>query len=282
MATYLIGDIQGCYQSFRKLLKAFQFDPQQDTLYLAGDLINRGPQSLATMEFVLSHPGSIKAILGNHDLHFLAVAYQTRKANRKDTFHDILTSSSKDAIMIWLEQQPLALQLDIKTATSNSSIDSNPTTCFLAHAGLPPFWSVPQAIKYSQEVTEVLTSTAAQDFYREMYGNQPRLWETSLSGSMRLRMITNLLTRMRYLDKNKGLDLESKQPLGQQPSELIPWFEFENPNYQAKIAFGHWAALAGKTPYKRLIALDTGCVWGGQLSAYRLQDERYFRVAAAE
>jgi len=280
VATYLIGDIQGCYQSFRKLLKAFQFDPNQDHLYLAGDLINRGPQSLATMDFVLSHQSCVKAVLGNHDLHFLAVAHQTRKANRKDTFDDILGSTSKDDIINWFEQQPLALMFNDQSDSPISDLSSTP--CFLAHAGLPPFWSVQQALNYSHEISQCLQSSSATGFYQQMYGDQPQYWQQSLSGFSRLRMITNLFTRMRYLDADAGLDLNCKLPVGQQNEALIPWFDFDNPDYHGKIAFGHWAALQGKTNQTHLIALDTGCVWGGPLTAYCLDNEQYFSVDAAE
>ncbi|MDQ7048934.1 MAG: symmetrical bis(5'-nucleosyl)-tetraphosphatase [Enterobacterales bacterium] len=269
MATYLIGDIQGCYQSFRKLLKAFQFDPEQDTLYLAGDLINRGPESLATMDFVLSHQTSIKAVLGNHDLHFLAVANETRASNPKDTFNDILNSQNKSDIINWLQEQPLALYF-------------NDPQCFLSHAGLPPFWSVPRALSYAEEVSQIIKSDHADHFYGSMYGNEPRFWHEQLIGNQRRRCITNILTRMRYLDSQQGLEFNCKSPVGEQPEGLLAWFDLKNHDYQSKIAFGHWAALQGSTPRQELIALDTGCVWGGRLSAYRLQDSRFFRVNAAE
>ena len=263
MATYAIGDIQGCYQSFRKLLKKIKFNPLSDTLWLAGDLINRGPNSLSVMRYVLKHQSSIKCVLGNHDLHFLAVANHCQTPSRKDTFHDILNSNQRDEIVYWLTKQPLAIY-DKKLNT------------LMVHAGLPFYWSQKRAIKFSNEVSKVLQSPAAYQYYVSMYGNKPDCWSKSLKGIDRLRFITNAFTRMRYCHLDGRLELNAKSALGKQPKHLIPWFELENERYRGNIVFGHWASLQGYSPYENIHALDTGCVWGGKLTAMRLEDKKKF------
>jgi len=269
MSTYAIGDIQGCYQSFRKLLNKIKFDPKRDHLLLAGDMVNRGPDSLSTMEFVLEHQKSISCVLGNHDLHFLAVANHCQDANSKDTFEDILDSSSRDKIVSWLSQQPLAVYL--------KSFNT-----LVAHAGLPFNWSEKQAITYSNEVSRVLQSPACYQFYVSMYGNMPNEWNDKLAGVDRLRYITNAFTRMRYCDSTGKLELKVKSAPGKQDSRLVPWFELENNQYDGHIVFGHWASLQGQSPYSNIHAIDTGCVWGGDLTAVCLDDWKKFSVNSVE
>jgi len=265
MATYAIGDIQGCYQSFRKLLKKIQFDPQKDQLWLTGDMINRGPNSLATMEFILKYQSSIRCVLGNHDLHFLAVANHCQNASEKDTFTDILNSNMRDEIIYWLSKQPLVIY------------DKNLNT-LMVHAGLPFYWSEKRALKFSKEVSLVLQSPAAYQYYVSMYGNTPDTWSRSHKGIDRLRFITNAFTRMRYCHLDGRLELKVKSALNKRPKHLIPWFELENTRYKGNIVFGHWASLQGYSPYPNIHALDTGCVWGGKLTAMRLEDKKRFWV----
>ncbi len=265
MATYAIGDIQGCYQSFMQLLNKIQFEPTKDTLWLAGDMINRGPQSLATMQFILDHQDNIQCVLGNHDLHFLAVACQNKPPHLKDTFNDILESNQKDEIIQWLSKQPLAYY--------DESFDT-----LMVHAGLPHCWSQIDAIGYSQEVSLILQSNQANEFYSSMYGNEPAQWNNKLQGAERLRHITNAFTRMRYCFFDGELELQTKSPVGSQADDLFPWFELESKSYQGNIVFGHWASLEGKTTNSRINALDTGCVWGGSLTAIRLEDKQRFSV----
>lgn len=265
MATYAIGDIQGCYQSFRKLLNKINFNPANDKLLLAGDMINRGSSSLKTMTFILEHKSSIQCVLGNHDLHFLAVANHCQKLNPKDTFTDILQSNLRDEIVYWLSLQPLAVY--------NSSFDT-----LMVHAGLPFNWSKRNALDYSREVSDVLQSPAAFQFYMSMYGNQPDYWSNSFAGVARLRFITNAFTRMRYCYRDGRLELKVKSAPTKQNGELIPWFELENKKYDGNIIFGHWASLQGRCPNPNIDALDTGCVWGGKLTALRLDDKKKFQV----
>jgi len=274
MASYAIGDIQGCYQSFRKLLKTIQFDPNNDRLLLAGDMINRGPDSLKTMAFILEHQNSIDAVLGNHDLHFLAVAHLSQTLGRKDTVSDILQSDLKQPIIDWLIEQPLAFY----QKTFNT---------LMVHAGLPANWSLQNALDYSEEVSQVLRSKDSGYFYHAMYGNLPDQWDQCLQGNERLRFITNALTRMRYCQVDGRLELKEKSSpkqlrLLKPNAKIIPWFDRVNQHYSGHIVFGHWASLQGHCENDKVIALDTGCVWGGPLTAYRLDDQKFFRIKSMD
>jgi len=265
MPTYVIGDIQGCYQSFTQLLKKIQFNPFSDQLVLAGDMINRGSDSLATMNYILKNQQSIRAVLGNHDLHFLAVAHNSQPLGEKDTFKDILQSTDRNLIIDWLSNQPVALYLE--------DYDT-----MIVHAGLPFNWSEKMALEYSQEISEILQSPNAPAFFSSMYGNQPDAWSEQLSGMDRLRYITNALTRMRYCFADGRLELHCKLPPNEQTGGLLPWFELKNKLYSGKIVFGHWASLQGQCSKPNIQAIDTGCVWGGKLTALRLDDNRRFQV----
>ncbi len=269
MPTYAIGDIQGCYKSFKSLLSKIQFNPRYDRLWLAGDMINRGPDSLATMQFILEHQQQIQVVLGNHDLHFLAVAGNCQSIKSKDTFDDILNSTSKNTIVTWMKKQPLAY----------FSEDFN---TLMVHAGLPFNWSLQEALNFSGEVSITLQSPQCENFFLNMYDNLPDSWDNQLKNNERLRYITNALTRMRYCSKNGRLELTSKQPPGKQPSHLVPWFTLKNNQYKGKIVFGHWASLEGRSTNQNIIPLDTGCVWGGQLTAVRLDDNKVYRVNSSE
>ncbi|WP_444995989.1 symmetrical bis(5'-nucleosyl)-tetraphosphatase [Aliikangiella sp. IMCC44359] len=270
MATYAIGDIQGCYQTFQKLLNTISFNPTKDTLWLAGDLINRGPQSLQTLEFIYQHKNSIRCVLGNHDLHFLAVESQKHKANKKDTFDELLNSPLCHLLAQWLIQQPLFHW--------DQSLN-----CAMVHAGVPHNWTIQQTLTYSQEVSNYLQSSNHGKFFTQMYGNTPNHWDSKLQGLDRLRYITNALTRMRYCHQDGSLELTCKKPLGQQPSELVPWFEYTRSTpLDCDLVFGHWASLEGNCSTDRYHALDTGCVWGGKLTALRLEDKALFHCNAVE
>lgn len=269
MSTYVIGDIQGCYQSFRKLLNKIEFNPNSDQLYLAGDLINRGPESLKTMQYILQHKDSIKCVLGNHDLHFLAVAHHCQPPHHKDSFQDILDSPDRHKIVYWLSQQPLAIHL--------KSLNS-----LIAHAGLPFCWSAKQAVEYSAEVSQVLQSSARYQYYVSMYGDQPDLWSKELMGVDRLRCITNAFTRMRFCQQDGRLELRVKCAPGRQPQHLVPWYKLSNSQYHGHIIFGHWAALQGEANQVKRHALDTGCVWGARLTALRLEDFQRISVKSVD
>ncbi|TQV73738.1 symmetrical bis(5'-nucleosyl)-tetraphosphatase [Aliikangiella marina] len=269
MATYAIGDIQGCYQSLQKLLQKIAFDPAKDEIWLVGDLINRGPSSLETLRFVFEHKQSIRCVLGNHDLHFLAVESGAKQATRKDTFNDILAAEDRPKLVNWLRKQPL-FYYDARLNTA------------MVHAGVPPQWKLQKVIEYAYEVSLCIQSNRAKEFYAAMYGNTPNIWSKKLTGMKRLRVITNYLTRMRYCRADGSLELTEKVPVGQQPPELIPWFEVARKPLGCELVFGHWASLQGHCYTNGVYALDTGCAWGGLLTALRLEDKEYFQVKSKE
>jgi bis(5'-nucleosyl)-tetraphosphatase (symmetrical) len=266
MSIYAIGDIQGCYAEFMALIEQIQFDPQQDQLWFTGDLVNRGPQSLAVLRYVKALGDTQHLVLGNHDLHLLALAYGARKSNPGDTLDEILNAADKIELIEWLRHRPL-LHYD----SSNHFV--------MTHAGLAPMWTLKQAIKLAYEVESVLQSDEPKHLLHSMYGDQPNCWHPQLAGMERLRSIINYFTRMRLCSADGALDLTYKGVLTNKPAHLIPWFEVANrANAKEKIIFGHWAALNGKTNTANVYALDTGCVWGNCLTAMRLSDEQRFTV----
>ncbi len=265
MATYIIGDIQGCYAEFCDLLRKCSFQPGEDRLWLVGDLVNRGPDNLAVINHLMQLP-DVQVVLGNHDLHFLAVASGVRKASRSDTLSDLLDAENLAKIIDWLRKWPL-LHYD----------DANKIA--MVHAGIPHIWTLEDGLRYASEVEQVLRGNDYQAFLEAMYGNQPDTWHENLQGLDRLRLITNYFTRLRFCKVNGQLELTAKTDIA--PEGYSPWFSFKRraePPFQ--IVFGHWAALEGKTGKRRAIALDTGCVWGRTLTALRLEDQTYFSVPA--
>ncbi|MDX1804965.1 MAG: symmetrical bis(5'-nucleosyl)-tetraphosphatase [Alcanivorax sp.] len=258
MPDYAIGDIQGCLDSFNALLGQIGFNADRDRLFLAGDLVNRGPDSLGTLRRVYQLRDNVHTVLGNHDLHLLAVAHRATGSKRKDTLADILAAPDRDILLAWLQQQPLLVEIPEHRAV-------------LTHAGIPPLWSLPQARERAAEVQAVLADPHARDFFSHMYGNQPAGWDNRLSGPDRWRVITNYFTRMRFVNEAGELDLTSKGEAGAPPVGYMPWFEHPRRQVTAeRLLFGHWAALEGHTGVKGIDALDTGCVWGGSLTALRL------------
>ena len=267
MSTYAIGDVQGCFEPLQRLLQTINFNPEEDELWFAGDLINRGPQSLETLRFIKALPRK-KVVLGNHDLHLLARFYTQRPCKNKDTLDDILNAPDATELMDWLRFQPLVVW------------DEARNFC-MTHAGLPPMWSAAQALELSQEVEAQLQSATPEDFLQQMYGNQPDCWQYNLQGIERWRIIVNYLTRMRFIGPNGELDLTSKEGLDTAPQGFAPWFAHpQRAAANTQLLFGHWAALEGQTHTQNTFALDTGCVWGRELSALRLEDLQWFRVAA--
>jgi len=263
MSTYVFGDIQGCYDELQALLSLIKFNKSNDQLCFLGDLINRGNKNLDTLKFMMSLP-NIRVVLGNHDLHFLAVATGTQNISKKDTFRDMLDSSELNEIITWMRQQSLIIYLQ--------EFDST-----LVHAGIPPNWSIKEAIKYAHEVEAILKSHTHLDFFKNMYGNEPSIWTDELLSWNRMRVITNSLTRLRYCKLSGEMEFKHKTKI--QPKGYQPWFEFDR-SESGRILFGHWAALEGVTGKKKILALDTGCVWGRKLTCYRLEDQQYFSVAA--
>lgn len=260
MADYAIGDLQGCLEAFDCLLKKIDFNPDRDRLYLAGDLVNRGPDSLGTLRRVYQLRDNVQSVLGNHDLHLLAVAHGATRSKRKDTLAEILDAPDREALLGWLRQCPLLIDLPSHNAT-------------LTHAGIPPLWTLEQARRYAREVETVLNDHRCGDYFAHMYGNQPAGWDESLTGPDRWRVITNHFTRMRFVDSNGALDLTTKGEADAPPSGFMPWFKHPHrKDTDTRLLFGHWAALEGKTGIEKVNALDTGCVWGGSLTALRLDD----------
>lgn len=257
MAVYAIGDIQGCFHELQQLLAHLRFDPAQDRLWFAGDLVNRGPHSLETLRFVRNLGPAALTVLGNHDLHLLAVASQASKFKAKDTLHPILDAPDRDELLDWLRRQPL-LHHDAEFGYT------------LVHAGLPPQWDLTQAQHCAQEIETQLRSEDYADFFTHMYGDEPTLWSDTLTGWDRLRFITNCLTRLRYCDTAGRLALAYKGAPGSQPPHLQPWFEHkQRRSHDLKVLFGHWSTL-GERNDAGIYPLDSGCLWGGQLTALRL------------
>jgi len=257
MSTYAIGDVQGCYDPLRRLLDKLQFDPAQDQLWFTGDLINRGPQSLETLRFVISLAENAKTILGNHECHFLAVARGHKTAHRADTFQPLIDAPDASALIDWLQQQPFLYE--------DSTLGYS-----MIHAGLPPQWSMTDARQCAVELEAVFKSDAIDAFLAVMYGDQPACWDSSLKGNERLRFIINCFTRLRYCDEQGQLNLKEKGAIGSQAEGLIPWFDApKRKTANEKLLFGHWSTL-GLQQKNNAICLDSGCLWGGQLSAIKL------------
>ncbi len=264
MATYAIGDIQGCYDAFRRLLTKIKFNAQSDTLWLCGDLVNRGPHSLEVLRFVRDLPHT-KIVLGNHDIHLLAVYEKVVPLNKLDTFTDVLEAADAAELCAWLRQHPF-LHYDAALQY------------MLVHAGLAPQWDLLQAQQCADEVKAALSGPAYLQLLQQLYGNEPVCWSDALSGYDRLRFILNCFTRLRFCDVAGHLHLEYKGPLGSQPAHLMPWFDVPWRRSQAvSILFGHWSALEGSIHSPHVTALDTGCVWGGCLTAMCLETKQFYR-----
>ena len=269
MATYAIGDIQGCYDSLMALLDKIDYDDNRDTLWFAGDLVNRGPKSLKTLRFIKGLGDKAISVLGNHDLHLLALYFNENNPRKSDTLEATLNANDSEELMHWLRCLPLVHH--------DESLNA-----LMVHAGIPPNWSAKKALKRSLEVEEFIQSPDFREFFEVMYGNSPDQWNKSLAGMDRLRAIVNYFTRMRFCTQQGQLDLLTKEGLNKKPAGFSPWFELERKAADTRIFFGHWAALEGKTDTRNVFALDTGCVWGGKLSAMRLEDETWFRISSQE
>ncbi|HNL79549.1 MAG TPA: symmetrical bis(5'-nucleosyl)-tetraphosphatase, partial [Agitococcus sp.] len=246
------------------------FDPQHDCLWFAGDLVARGSDSLAVLRRVKALGSSARVVLGNHDLHLIACFYGYSIAKKKDRTANILTASDGQELINWLRHQPLFLDIPHQQAV-------------ISHAGIPPCWNLTQARTLASEVSQVLKNEVQlHQFLGGMYGNSPALWHEHLRGAKRWRVITNYLTRMRLCNLAGELEFSHKEGLDDLPDGYYPWFNLPNPSIKnTRILFGHWAALEGNGPQAPIIALDGGCVWGGQLLAYRLDDGRFFSATKA-
>lgn len=259
MAVYCIGDVQGCDSALRRLMDEIGFSASRDHLYLLGDLVNRGPESTAVLRRCVCADGSISVILGNHDLHLLARYYGVRKSSRRDTIDEVIKAPDGDTLIGWLRQQPLMRQIVFQDGP-----------LLMVHAGLLPQWTAAQALDLAQEVQTVLRDeTLCRAFMERMYGNEPDRWSNKLKGKDRLRVIVNAMTRLRFCDAEGRMDFESSESAQSAPAGLMPWFAVPGrKNANTTIAFGHWSTL-GLYDGDNVLALDTGCVWGGCLTAMR-------------
>jgi len=258
MSIYAIGDLQGCYDPLRQLLDKLDFDPDKDKLWLTGDLVNRGPKSLKTLRYVKDLGDAAVTVLGNHDLHLLALENDIKVSeDRFDSLWKILAADDGDELIDWLRHRPLAHY-------------SKKLNTLMVHAGVPPNWTAKKTLKRAAEVESALRDDNYQKFLKNMYGNKPDRWSGKLKGHARLRFIVNALTRMRMIDADGRIDLTHNGPPEQADDKLVPWFDARNIAWAGtRIVVGHWSAL-GLIVNSKLIALDTGCVWGRQLTAVRL------------
>ena len=262
MAIYAIGDIQGCYDELRTLLDDIAFDPACDTLWMVGDLVNRGPKSLETLRYVRSLGDCAVTVLGNHDLHLLVVAAGVRKQHRGDTLDAVLQAPDRDELLAWLRSRKL-----MHAAGGHA----------LVHAGLLPQWSIARALELAAEVEAALQGADHLELLRNMYGNTPAAWSDDLAGYDRLRVIVNAMTRLRLCDAHGTMEFSHKGAPDTVPPGYMPWFDVPGrASAETPIVCGHWAAL-GLVVRDDLLSIDTGCVWGRRLSALRLQDRRVFQ-----
>lgn len=263
MTTYAIGDLQGCNNQLAVLLEKIDAITPNAQFVFVGDIVNRGPQSLATLRHVRALKDRARIVLGNHDLNLLAVACGLRQPHAADTLDDILAAEDREDLITWLRHQPLALEQD-----GNLCV----------HAGVLPQWTAQQTLALSREVEASLQGPNWQDFLKKMYGNQPDRWDDKLQGDDRLRCIVNALTRIRYCHPDSRMDLKTSESLANAPAGLQPWFDLPQRRTQdVTVVFGHWSTL-GLTLRPNLIGLDTGCVWGGKLTAVNLQDRSIVQV----
>jgi bis(5'-nucleosyl)-tetraphosphatase (symmetrical) len=263
VATYAIGDLQGCLKPLRELLELIGFNPSRDRLWLVGDLVNRGPDSLATLRFVRDLGDAAITVLGNHDLHLLTVANGHARLHRGDTLDDILAAADRKELLDWLRARAM-LHVEGEYV--------------LVHAGLLPEWTVAQARELAAEVESALSADAHDALFERLYGNHPDRWDDALTGFDRLRVIVNAMTRLRLCTEDGRMDFSHKGELKDVPAGYLPWFDVPGRrSEEATVIFGHWSALGLKVR-PNLLGLDSGCLWGRQLSAVRLEDRRLYQV----
>lgn len=263
MAHYAIGDIQGCHAEFRELLTLIDFSPANDRLWITGDLVNRGPDSLSVLRDVMAFGDAAVTVLGNHDLHLLAVAAGHRDAHRDDTLTPILEAPDRRDLLEWLAHRPLAVAAD---------------GMLMVHAGVLPQWSAEEVLALAREVEAVVAGDRRDRFLRVLYGNEPHTWHDDLRGDDRLRAIVNALTRLRFCTANGRMDFREKRGAAHAPPGFAPWFAHPDRRTAASVVVcGHWSTL-GLLLAPNLLMLDSGCLWGGALTALRLPDRRVYQV----
>lgn len=263
---YVIGDIQGCCDQLDKLHALILKQDKKAHLFVAGDLVNRGPQSLSTLRTLVAMGERANSVLGNHDLNLLGIAYGKHRPHHDGYLRPVLDAPDREELLDWLRHRPLAALIDHH---------------LIVHAGVLPSWTVEQTLDYAHEVEQVLQGPHFVDFLKVMYGNQPERWSTNLKGMERIRCIVNVLTRLRFCTVDDEMEFDSKEGLNRTPPGYAPWFSLPRLTENATVIFGHWSAL-GLQMLPNLIGLDTGCVWGGKLTAMRLSDHRLFEVDCPE
>ena len=263
MSVYWVGDLQGCDAPLGQLLDQIGFSPSRDHLYVLGDLVNRGPSSLSVLQRLIQLGASVECVLGNHDLHLLALAAGAREPSRTDTLDDILNADKQQELLDWLRHQPIAIYKH---------------EVLMVHAGVLPQWTLGTALELAQDIEKVLRGPDATEFFMHMYGNEPARWDDDLQGAARLRCIVNALTRLRYCTPDGEMEFATKESPGVPPAGYVPWFAVPGrKTANLTVVFGHWSTL-GLTMQPNVIGLDTGCVWGGKLTAVRLSDRKLLQV----
>lgn len=265
MATYVVGDIQGCYDPLARLLEKVRFDPSQDRLWAVGDLVNRGPKSLKTLRFLKTLGDRFTPVLGNHDLHFLALASGAHSEGKLTSLQRLLNASDCGELCEWMRSFAMIHHEVVTTA-------QGPRPFLMVHAGLAPSWTLTESLSLAAEVENALRGKQYKKFLNKMYGDLPDTWDPALTGMKRLRVITNYLTRIRFCDEHGRLNLKIKTGASNPPKGFRPWYQYQRLNREAVILFGHWATLQGVTNVADIHALDTGCVWGRCLTVLRLED----------
>jgi len=271
MSTYVIGDLQGCFEELQKLLTTVQFREDRDALWLCGDIVNRGPESLKCLSYLYSIRENCKIVLGNHDLHLLGIIEGSRSPTESDTLEEVLESSDLIILAEWMKTLPYHHIEKVKS-------DGMEIEFIMTHAGVPPSWTKQDLLERSEELSKYLSNANSENFLNNIFGNYPNLPNECKSDIERLRLNINYITRMRYFDEDGSLDLKFKGRTIDAPINLKPWFEYESKilNEETHLLFGHWAALEGFTGKNNISALDTGCAWGNKLTALRLEDKTIF------
>jgi len=265
MARYVVGDIQGCFDEFKLLLDKISYSKSRDQLFLVGDIVNRGPNSLGMLRWIYHEQEHVKTVLGNHDLHLLACAVGAATPRLGDTIEQIINAEDSTVLLEWLRKQPLLIAMP---------------DALIVHAGILPEWGEQQALFLADDVSSVLSGRKYRSFLSDMYGNKPNAWSQDMQTSFRRRFAVNVFTRMRMVDQSGALDLRFKGELEKAPKQLTPWFDYPGRILQGRrIICGHWSAL-GLLLRPDICSLDTGCVWGGKLTALRLDDGEIFQVQA--
>lgn len=270
MATYVIGDVQGCYDELKLLLKKIKFNSQRDKLIFAGDIINKGPKSLKTLNFIMSLKDSATIVLGNHEILFLAISYNYLPSSNKNTFDNILKAPNLKEIQNWLANQPVLIRID---------------NIFITHAGIPHIWSPKKALKRANEVEFILKNEITRKLLlANLFNNKGDIWSKELEGTERWLCILNYFTRMRTINKSGRLNLSFSATIDKVPENFKPWFKLKHKKFDKKykIIFGHWAAIKGETNDDNVIALDTGCVFGGKLSCYCIENNKIYSIKALQ